>query len=105
MITLKLMADYDCWPLWWYAGTDAIGNVDPHTLGLTDATLGRLQAWSERYNSYLDREDPGHSPDPTPAEQEAFEQEGIAIWRVLQHELRGRYQIVYYSERFKQIRT
>ena len=33
---IELMADYNCYPLWWANGD---GNIDPSTLPLTSKTL------------------------------------------------------------------
>jgi hypothetical protein len=103
--TIKLMPDYGSWPLWWYKDTDRIGNIDPKTLNLSKWTIERLDAWARRYESYLDMDDPGNSPDQTPEEQQAFEQEGLALWDILQKELNDKYKVVYFSHLSHQILT
>ena len=77
--TIKLMADYDCWPLWW-AGEHDPGNIDPATLPLSSQTLARLERWSDTFDTTLNLSDPCASGFPTPAALAAFEQEGAALW-------------------------
>ncbi|MEM7537877.1 MAG: hypothetical protein AAF639_37250 [Chloroflexota bacterium] len=50
--TIKLIADYDCWPLWW-SGDDKIGNINPNTLPLSGEAIERLTAWSETFDAQL----------------------------------------------------
>ncbi len=57
-LKLKIMADYDCWPLW--EGSD-VGNVEPECLPLTTNSRARLAAWQAELDESLDRDDPGHS--------------------------------------------
>jgi hypothetical protein len=100
--TIKLMADYDCWPLWW-AGDRAPGNLDPATLPLGPATLVRLDRWAAAFDAGLDRADPAASPAPSPAAVAAFEREGVALWRRLRAELGPAYQVVYHSSRLARV--
>jgi len=94
---IKLMADYECYPLWW-VNSDKIGNIDPETLPLSQETISRLEKWEESYNATLNWQDPGNSPDLSPEEEAAFEQEGISLWKQLQKELAPNYEVVYFSE-------
>ncbi len=38
MKRIKLMADYDCYPLW-LDSDDEVGNIDPDVLPISDSTL------------------------------------------------------------------
>lgn len=54
---IKVMADYECWPLWWdEAGR--VGNVSPSDLGLSARLSGELIAWASAYDATLNRDDP-----------------------------------------------
>ncbi|MEA5618540.1 hypothetical protein VB711_11930 [Cronbergia sp. UHCC 0137] len=94
---IKLMADYGCYPLWWVS-PDKVGNIDPETLPLSQETITRLEKWEESYNASLNWEDPANSPDLSPEEEAAFEEEGISLWKQLQKELAPNYEVVYFSE-------
>lgn len=96
MKQLKLMLDYDCWPLW---DQDAGDNLDPEVLPLSDALKARLQAWSDAYNVLLNRDDPMNSYHTSEREQ-ALEQEGVSLWRALQTELGEAWQVFYSYDAF-----
>ncbi|UQN06009.1 NUDIX hydrolase [Deinococcus sp. QL22] len=98
-MTLKLMADYHCFPLWKPDGD----NLDPATLGVPTALAARLEAWADTFDSTLNRADP-MSPLPMRAtflgagenEDAAFEREGHALWWALRAALPGQ-QVGYFS--------
>jgi len=92
---IKLMWDYDCWPLWHFGGSEA-GNIDPDSLPLSRETRTRLSEWAAISNAKLNRNDPP-STEWTKEEKLAIEAEGRQIWKVLQRELGKDYQVVYYS--------
>jgi hypothetical protein len=50
---IRLMADYECYPLW-----DQHGNVDPFDLTITLELANALLAWAEEYTETLDRSNP-----------------------------------------------
>jgi isopentenyldiphosphate isomerase len=97
--TLKLMADYHCFPLWEEGGD----NIDPATLGLPLALATRLEAWADAFDSTLNMNDP-MSPLPMRAgflgagedEDAAFEREGHALWWALRAALPER-KVSYFS--------
>jgi hypothetical protein len=94
---IKLMWDYDCYPLWHFGGRE-VGNIDPDSLPLSPATRARLKAWAAIPDAKLDRHNP---PDTATAwsedEKLAFEAEGRQLWRALQQELGQAYGVVYHS--------
>lgn len=66
MRTLRLMADYECFPLW-EAG-DAVGNVDPWSLDIPGELAAALSTWGDEYTATLNQEDPtasGFADEPT----------------------------------------
>lgn len=98
--TIKLMADYQCWPLWWV--DDArVGDIDPHDLPLTPRTIARLTTWAATFDATLNWQDPAASVWPSPAARAAFEQEGIALWVRLREELQPDYTVVYKSQQHR----
>jgi hypothetical protein len=93
---IKLMADYDCWPLWWAGDADP-GNIDPATLPLRSETIARLEKWADAFDATLNRDDPASSEFPSDAAFEAFEAEGEELWQQLREELAPEYTVLYYS--------
>ncbi|MFN7414967.1 MAG: hypothetical protein ACK5RT_13885 [Dolichospermum sp.] len=101
---IKLMADYECYPLWW-AGSDKVGDIDPETMPLSERTISRLEKWADIYDAKLNWEDPNSSGFPTLEAKAAFEQEGISLWKQLQKELAPNYEVIYFSEQLRQVVT
>ena len=101
---IKLMADYNCWPLWW-AGDHDPDNIDPATLPLWPETVAHLERWAETFDSHLNPDDPSSSGFSDVTEAEAFEQEGIKLWKQLREELSPSYTIVYHSLKRRRIFT
>jgi hypothetical protein len=99
MKLLKLMADYECWPLWEYSDDDLVDNVNPDDLPLTDDLKLALHNWKAAYDRTLNRQCPQDSGFPSPAAEEAFEMEGRRLWKELQAQLGPEYKVVYFSQR------
>ena len=70
MRPLRLMADYQCYPLW-EAG-EAIGNVDPRSLDISSDLADALIAWGNEYTAMLNWEDPASSGFADEATAEAW---------------------------------
>lgn len=99
---IKLMADYECYPLWW-ASSGKAGDIDPETMPLSEETVSRLGKWADIYDAKLNWEDPNSSGFPTLEAKAAFEQEGISLWKQLQKELAPDYEVIYFSEQLRQV--
>lgn len=86
MRRLKLMADYDCLPLW---GTTAeeIGEVDPADLPISATLVADLGRWAEVFDATLDRDDPLRSGFGSPEAAAAFRTEGERLAERLRREL------------------
>lgn len=89
---IKLMPDYDCFPLW-EASPGSVGNIDPNTLPLSNALRSRLETWADRFDATLNRDDPGSSGFSTQVEKENFRREGYALVEALREELGDKYSI------------
>lgn len=81
---IKVMADYDCWPLW---NPNPPRNVDPAELAISDELAADLAGWAADFDLNLDREDPARSGFSSPREAEAFVARGQVIVDRLQDEL------------------
>ena len=89
---VRLMADYDCWPLWW---TNGDGDIDPKSLPLSPATVDRLIRWAEAFDVGLNRKDPASSEWPSEEAYQEFKREGYALWLIVRRELAGDYIVLY----------
>jgi hypothetical protein len=62
-------------------------------------TRARLHAWAESYDATLNLSDPASSGFPNAEAAEAFEQEGVSLWKQLRYELAPDYTVFYFSQR------
>ena len=95
--TIRLMADYDCYPLW-VAGDEGMMNVDPADLGVSDDLVGSLEDWRCWYDSTLDRDDPVASGFSSTDEENELVEQGRWLAERLAVELRSRHVIAYKIE-------
>lgn len=99
MIEIKLMPDYQCWPLW---STNAIFNgaynINPSILPISELLKKELDDWREEFDSILNMNDPASSDFPSDAAFELFKKKGRDIKNLLQSELGLKYKIIYYYD-------
>ncbi len=84
--SLKLMADYECFPLWEQTETDT-DNIDPEDLPISQGLRDALNAWAQRYDDTLDRADPRRSGFSNSEAKAAFNATGQALLDRLEAEL------------------
>ena len=101
MRKIKLMADYNCWPLW--ESGDRIGNVDPGELPISDGLKQRLIVWARQFDQTLDRQSPVSSGFPDAGSLNTFEAEGQRLWQDLRIQLGEGYEVAYFSEKRRQL--
>ena len=94
MSRLRIVPDYDCWPIW-----DEEGEMNqPSDYPLSQETIERMDKWQAKIDSKLNLADPeltGFKPE----EWEAFQEEGRELARRMQEELGNEYEIWYRNER------
>jgi len=93
MKKIKLMADYECYPLWNLAPGE-YGDIDPSELPISKELQERLLNWAKTYDAILNRDDPASSAFPTAAAEEEFKNEGNRIAEALQNQLGSAYEVV-----------
>lgn len=76
--SLKLMADYECSPLWEQTET-GMDNVDPEDLPIAQGLRDALNAWAQRYDDTLDRDDPRRSGFPNLEAEVVFNADGQTL--------------------------
>lgn len=94
MRALKLMADYQSFPLW-ESSPGAFGNIDPASLPISAELISRLSEWAEKYDKTLDLDDPMNSGFSSEQVEHAFFEEGRGICHALQSELGEDYKVSY----------
>lgn len=93
---LKLMPDYDCYPLW-ISDRDGLENVDPDAFEIPNELKISLHSWSDIYDKTLNLEDPLSSGFPNRESKEIFDLQGKKLWHKLKKYLGDKYLVVYYS--------
>lgn len=94
MRTIKLMADYHCFPLW-EASSGEVGNIDPYTLPISDTLQSKLLIWALKYDATLNMDDPLNSGFPSSQAADSFKSEGIELVEQLRTELEDQYVVTY----------
>jgi hypothetical protein len=94
---IKLMADYDSFPLWNQSDDFPGSNIDPGELPLSDETKRVLLKWADDFDRTLNRGDPAKSGFPSVNAAQQFRHRGAQLWRLLEHELGAGYEISYHS--------
>ena len=100
MQRIKLMADFDCYPLW---DMDDGGDIDPTDLPLSEGTIELLLNWQNIYDGIIDWDDPASAGFASEKEKMVFEREGISLWKKIQKELGDEYEIVYFSQLLQRV--
>jgi hypothetical protein len=96
---IKVMPDYDCHPLWWDAGSNEVGNIDPKELGLSNDLSGRLQDWAREFDETLNRDDPVRSGFSSPDAERGFLERGRQLARLVSDELGASASVRYWPSR------
>jgi hypothetical protein len=92
MRVIKLMADYQCFPLW-EASPGVVGNIDPQGLPISLLLKQRLIAWATKFDATLNMDDPASSSFDSEQVVSEFQQEGNVLAQCLQEELGANYVI------------
>lgn len=93
MRTLKLMADYQCFPLW-EASPGEVGNVNPASLPISSVLQSQLMDWADVYDGTLNLENPACSGFMDTNAKAVFNMQGIRLADQLRNELGPEYVVV-----------
>lgn len=83
---IKLMADYDCHPLWDMT-SGQYGDIPPDELPTSEKLQSLIKEWAAEYNETLDRENPANSRFASEKQEHEFKKQGTRIADSLQREL------------------
>lgn len=86
MRKIKLMADYQCHPLW-DMSPGVYGDIDPNALPISNELRRRLADWARAFDETLDMLDPASSGFKCVEAEAAFKRQGIQLAEQLQNEL------------------
>jgi hypothetical protein len=86
MRILRLMADYQCHPLW-NVGPEEFGDVDPRDLPISKALANELLAWARAFDATLNQAEPSKSGFGGAEAEATFKQRGRQLAERLRVEL------------------
>jgi hypothetical protein len=86
MRKLKVMADYQCHPLW-DMSPGMYGDVDPNTLPISAELKQQFADWARAFDETLDTSDPANSGFRSAEVEVAFNATGVELAEQLQKEL------------------
>jgi len=92
MRVIKLMADYQCFPLW-EASPGEVGNIDPDELPISQELKARLASWARQFDETLNMDYPPDSGFEDAKAEADFKQEGLRLAGQLRTELGPEYEI------------
>jgi hypothetical protein len=96
MVSIKVMTDYQCFPLWHY-GVGEVGEVDPSTLPISSTLSSSLMKWAAEYDATLNTEDPANSKFLSPLAESQFIEKGRRLAQELKSELEN-IEVYYFHE-------
>ncbi|MCG7781909.1 hypothetical protein [Lelliottia amnigena] len=94
MKKIKLMADYQCHPLWGMEPDD-FGDISPDDLPISLELKNNLHDWAARYDLTLNMDDPASSGFENEMMESVFIEDGRKLAIKLQEELGSSYNVVY----------
>ncbi|WP_336985140.1 hypothetical protein [Asaia sp. HN128] len=94
MKVIKLMPEYECWPLW-YTGPEKFGDIDPRSLGLSDNLVKEISGWAKAYDATLNHEYPPDSRFNSREDAISFVNNGFLLQKKISEELSGKYHVEY----------
>lgn len=96
--TVKIMADYECYPVWAETDTGA-DNISPEHLPLSAELAFELTAWASEFDRTLNRDDPSASGFADETHSDSFAIRGLALSQRCADELGGEYRVLYRDHR------
>jgi hypothetical protein len=90
MRSIKLMADYQCFPLW-DVSPGAVGNIDPEDLPISLSLQQMLMGWAAKFDATLNMNDLASSGFGSERAASEFRKEGEALAQLLAEELGAAY--------------
>ena len=86
MRTIKLMPDYQCFPLW-ESSPGYVGNINPENLPISLDLKAELATWTKIYDATLNVDDPACSGFQSEAAEAEFKRNGRDLAERLKYEL------------------
>ncbi|WP_080759658.1 hypothetical protein [Acinetobacter pittii] len=92
---IKLMPDYQCYPLWEYDELGLVANLNPEDLPVSKVLIDKLILWSDMYDETLCLDNPINSGFKSREDEKKFQLLGEELFKSLREELSGQYDVIY----------
>ncbi|WP_223857228.1 hypothetical protein [Acinetobacter seifertii] len=92
---IKLMPDYQCYPLWEYDEFGLVANLNPKDLPISEILIDKLILWSGMYDETLCLDDPINFVFKSIQHERIFKLLGEELFKSLSKELSGQYKVIY----------
>lgn len=96
MIPLRLMAEYECHPVWLGPPED-VENVPADVLGISQGLAASIDDWAETYEATYRPDDPISSGFADEDSKRDFAEKGASLAARLQEELGQGYRVTYFN--------
>lgn len=97
MFEIKIMAEYQCFPLW-DVGMTGPDNINPETLPISAALAKDFQRWADRYDLTLDQTYPPDSRFESAEAHSRFVTDGRLLARRLKDEMGNAVKVSYVND-------
>lgn len=94
MKRLKLLAEYDCWPVWDISGDDT-KDINPRLLNISSELVDLLNEWASDFETTFDDEYPPDSGFSSEEKEKEFLRKGDIIFQLLKEQLSGDTEVIY----------
>jgi len=95
---IKIMADYECSPLWWDGESKNLGNIRPEELGLSKQVCADLWSWAAVFDATLNHDDPRISGFSSEIREREFHECGKELTKRVGTELGPKHRVRYWRD-------
>ncbi|MFB4298477.1 hypothetical protein [Actinomadura sp. NTSP31] len=95
--TIRVLADYQCYPLWVVYSDGELDNIAPEVLHISSGLSESLNHWADEYDGTLNEDDPASSGFGTPGDERRFNDQGRGLAEQLAQEVGAEYKITYFD--------
>lgn len=95
--TIRVLADYECYPTWVMQPDGSLENTSPESLPISRDLADSLMDWADEYDAILNRDDPASSDFATPEDERRFTDRGREMAERLSREIGSSGKVVYFD--------
>lgn len=93
--SIRIMADYHCYPLWLTYPDGELDNIAPESLQISRELANSLDRWADKFDAILNDDDPASSGFATPDDEHSFNDQGRRLAERIAREVGPEYDVTY----------